>query len=290
MARGGGGGGRGPMTRDVQVSKKMSWLLRHGAEKEGLVLEGGGYVGVNDVNRNLKSLKVTFAELRSIVESNDKQRFSMIPKSEAPTESTDTPVTAETTTASVTFDIDNDDPSNFLIRANQGHSIKVEEEGLLEPISLDSELPSIVVHGTTHKAWPQIVASGGLKKMTRNHVHFASGLPAGFELLAGSNDTTSEAQKEPVISGMRNTSAVLIFIDIRKALEGGLKFWKSANGVILSDGDESGLIPLAYFARVEERKRGVGILVRDGEVVNELPEALTRGGDGGRRGGRGGRK
>lgn len=241
-------------------------------------------------NRNLKSLKVTFAELRSIVESNDKQRFSMIPKSEAPTESTDTPVTAETTTASVTFDINNDDPSNFLIRANQGHSIKVEEEGLLEPISLDSELPSIVVHGTTHKAWPQIVASGGLKKMTRNHVHFASGLPAGFELLAGSNDTTSEAQKEPVISGMRNTSAVLIFIDIRKALEGGLKFWKSANGVILSDGDESGLIPLAYFARVEERKRGVGILVRDGEVVNELPEALTRGGDGGRRGGRGGRK
>lgn len=49
MARGGGGGGRGPMTRDVQVSKKMSWLLRHGAEKEGLVLGGGGYVGVNDV-------------------------------------------------------------------------------------------------------------------------------------------------------------------------------------------------------------------------------------------------
>lgn len=126
--------------------------------------------------------------------------------------------------------------------------------------------------------------------MSRNHVHFASGLPAGFEVLEGSNDTTSEAQKEPVISGMRNTSAVLVFIDIKKALEGGLKFWKSANGVILSEGNESGLVPLAYFARVEERKRGVGILVKDGEVVNELPEALTRGGDGGRRGGRGGRR
>lgn len=241
-------------------------------------------------NRNLKSLKVTFAELRSIVESNDKQRFSMIPRSEAPKDSSEPPVAAEASTTPVTFEIDNDDPSNFLIRANQGHSIKVEEEGLLEPITLDSELPSIVVHGTTHKAWPQIVSSGGLKKMTRNHVHFASGLPAGFEILEGSSDTTSEAQKEPVISGMRNTSAVLVFIDIKKALEGGLKFWKSANGVILSEGDESGLVPLAYFARVEERKRGVGILVKDGEVVNELPEALTRGGDGGRRGGRGGRK
>ncbi|TID23999.1 tRNA 2'-phosphotransferase 1 [Venturia nashicola] len=292
MARGGGGGGRGPMTREVQVSKKMSWLLRHGAEKEGLVLGSGGYMSVHDVlqNRNLKSLKVTFAELRSIVESNDKQRFSMIPKSEVPTDLTGAPVTAEASATPIAFEMDNDDASNFLIRANQGHSIKVEEEGLLEPITLDLELPSVVVHGTSHKAWPQIVSCGGLKRMTRNHVHFASGLPAGFEILEGANDTSSEARKEPVISGMRNTSAVLIFIDIKKALEGGLKFWKSANGVILSEGNESGLVPLAYFARVEERKRGVGVLVKDGEVVNELPEALTRGGDGGRRGGRGGRK
>lgn len=49
MARGGGGSGRGPMTREVQVSKKISWLLRHGAEKEGLKLGPGGYVNVKDV-------------------------------------------------------------------------------------------------------------------------------------------------------------------------------------------------------------------------------------------------
>jgi 2'-phosphotransferase len=211
----------------------------------------------------------------------------MIPISEAPTDSSDAAVVAEASTP-ITFEADNDDPSNFLIRANQGHSIKVEEEGLLEAITLESELPATVVHGTTHRAWPQILSSGGLKKMTRNHVHFASGLPAGFEPLEGANDIQSEAQKEPVISGMRNTSSVLVFIDVKKALEGGLKFWKSANGVILSEGNGNGVVPLAYFARVEERKRGVGILMKDGEVVNELPEALTRGGDGGRRGGRGG--
>jgi len=211
----------------------------------------------------------------------------MILVSEAPTDSSDAAVVAEASTP-ITFEADNDDPSNFLIRANQGHSIKVEEEGLLEAITLESELPATVVHGTTHRAWPQILSSGGLKKMTRNHVHFASGLPAGFEPLEGANDTQSEAQKEPVISGMRNTSSVLVFIDMKKALEGGLKFWKSANGVILSEGNGNGVVPLAYFARVEERKRGVGILMKDGEVVNELPEALTRGGDGGRRGGRGG--
>lgn len=45
---GGGGGGGGGMPREKQVSKKISWLLRHGAEKEGLKLGSGGYVGVKD--------------------------------------------------------------------------------------------------------------------------------------------------------------------------------------------------------------------------------------------------
>ena len=64
---------------------------------------------------------------------------------------------------------------------------------------------------------------------------------------------------------MRNSSSVLIFIDIKRALEGGIKFWKSANGVILSEGDEKGVVPLEFFRRVEERKAGK-ILLQDGQV------------------------
>ena len=37
------------MSREVQVSKKISWLLRHGAEKEGLKLGAGGYALVSEV-------------------------------------------------------------------------------------------------------------------------------------------------------------------------------------------------------------------------------------------------
>ncbi|KAF2433187.1 phosphotransferase KptA/Tpt1 [Tothia fuscella] len=290
MARGGGGSGRAPMTREVQVSKKISWLLRHGAEKEGLKLGPGGYVNVKDVlnNRNLKSLKLSFQELRDAVTDSNKQRFSMIPISEAPQSSDATPVDDTATTSAITFEHDESDPSNYLIRANQGHSIKVEEEGLLEPITLESELPSVVVHGTDYKAWPLIVSSKGLKRMTRNHVHFASGLPAGFRSV---EDLTDDGEVvptsiEPVVSGMRHTSSILIFIDLRKALEAGFKFWKSANGVILSEGDEKGIIPIEFFLRVEERKKGLGILMKDGEVVKELPAELARGGHGGGRGGR----
>lgn len=45
----GRGGNRGPLPRDVQVSKKMSRILRHAAAEEGLTLGPGGYVSVKDL-------------------------------------------------------------------------------------------------------------------------------------------------------------------------------------------------------------------------------------------------
>lgn len=47
--RGRGRGGGGPVSREVMLSKKLSWLLRHGAEKEGLKLGHGGYVNLQEV-------------------------------------------------------------------------------------------------------------------------------------------------------------------------------------------------------------------------------------------------
>ena len=43
------GDGAGRLSREVQVSKKLSWLLRHGAEKDGLKLGPGGYANVAEV-------------------------------------------------------------------------------------------------------------------------------------------------------------------------------------------------------------------------------------------------
>lgn len=49
---------------------------------------------------------------------------------------------------------------------------------------------------------------------------------------------------------MRKSSQILIYIDVQKALDAGLKFYLSENGVVLSEGDERGFIPPAYFKRV----------------------------------------
>ena len=48
--RGGGrGGGGGQRPREEQVSRALSKLLRHQAEKEGLKLGPGGYINLGEV-------------------------------------------------------------------------------------------------------------------------------------------------------------------------------------------------------------------------------------------------
>lgn len=50
---------------------------------------------------------------------------------------------------------------------------------------------------------------------------------------------------------MRANSQVLIYIDVPKAMASGLKFELSANGVVLTTGDEKGFITPEFFERVE---------------------------------------
>lgn len=243
----------------------------------------------------MKSLKATFPEIRSIVSSNDKQRFSLIPISEAPAASSD-PNAPAPATATDSADANPDDPSAYLIRANQGHSItSVSSAELLTPLlASDPSLPATCVHGTTAAAWPAILAAGGLKPMRRNHVHLAAGLPAGFASLGDDGDAGAgekEREQPPVISGMRNSSRVLVYVDLPKALEGGVLFYRSANGVILTEGGEGGVLGVEFFKRVEDRKAGA-VVVRDGVVVGDGGVGGMKGdggqGRGGRRGGGGG--
>ncbi|OBT62642.1 hypothetical protein VE03_07514 [Pseudogymnoascus sp. 23342-1-I1] len=248
-ARGGKGRSGGGQSRDVQVSKALSKLLRHDAVKAGLELDDEGFAGVGEVlqwNR-LKSLKVTFDDILTAVSDNSKQRFALKPNPRL------TPAPSPTSTT----------PSDWLIRANQGHSIAIESSALLTPITLEADnIPPVVVHGTYYAFYPSILASGGLKKMTRNHIHFSTGLP--------------EDKAGKVVSGMRNDAEVLIYVDVRKSLEeGGTQWWVSDNGVVLSEGDGEGVVGTGVWERVEGRKKAeVGVLWEGGREVGVLPEEL----------------
>ena len=54
---------------------------------------------------------------------------------------------------------------------------------------------------------------------------------------------------------MRSSSQILIFIDVQKALDGGIKFYLSDNGVVLTAGNEKGFLPPEFFSRVETADR-----------------------------------
>lgn len=195
--------------------------------------------------QRLKSLQVTFTDVQSAVTENAKQRFSM-----KPNPSLATPPLPTST-----------EPSDWVIRANQGHSIAVDSAALLVPITLAANnVPEIVVHGTYYGNYQSILDAGGLKKMSRNHIHFSTGLPE---------------DGKGVISGMRNDAEILIYIDIRQSLEdGGMLWWLSENGVVLTEGDEKGVLSTKYWSKVEGRRQDIGVLWENGVEVAELPQSV----------------
>lgn len=125
---GGGGGGKGagdegkkkdkkPHARDprsqspeVQLSRALAYICRHGAEKEGLTVRPDGYLPLEAVlaRPRVRNIKMRPEEknkksppgqedVRAVVESNDKKRFEVTQEQEG---------------------------AAWLIRAVQGHSIK----------------------------------------------------------------------------------------------------------------------------------------------------------------------
>lgn len=124
------------------------------------------------------------------------------------------------------------------IRANQGHSIKAVQVPMAR-IDNASSIPK-VVHGTKKELWP-VISKQGLSRMKRNHIHCATGLYG-----------------DPgVISGIRKSCTLYIYIDSAKAMQDGVEFYRSENGVILTEG-VNGLLSSKYFSRVE---------TSDGEVL-----------------------
>jgi len=96
------------------------------------------------------------------------------------------------------------------IRANQGHSIEVEL--LLEPATP----PDRLYHGTVEK-FLKYIQSQGLRKMNRHHVHMSA-------------DSATAAKV-----GERRGEAIILIINSGDMSRDGFIFYRSANGVWLTD-------------------------------------------------------
>lgn len=71
--------------------------------------------------------------------------------------------------------------------------------------------------------------------MDRLHIHFTKTLPSDVDA-----------------SGIRKSCDVLIFLNIKHAMDDGIQFFLSHNGVILSPGD-NGVIKASYFEKITDR-------------------------------------
>lgn len=140
------------MSNNISItqSKYMSWVLRHGLNKVGLIPDPEGYVKLSDFLKiSDKAYNLDVQTVLTIVESCSKQRFAI------------KKIGTET-----------------FIRANQGHSKNVGHliqtdkllVKLIEPIQG-------VFHGT-YKKHMESIKTSGLNRMNRQHIHFAKSLNA----------------------------------------------------------------------------------------------------------------
>lgn len=188
---------------DVQLSKKLSYVLRHKAVNMGFNIDEAGYILLDEILNHIQFKNCTFNQIKNIVDNCDKQRFSLIKRND-----------------------------KYYIRANQGHTIRtISDDNLLTKITNPRQIP-ICIHGTYNKYLPSILRNG-LSRMSRNHIHFACG----------------ETYDKNVISGMRTSCEIKIYINTERAMNDNISFYKSENNVILSVGI-NGVIPPKYFEKI----------------------------------------
>ncbi|BEI86664.1 hypothetical protein CcaverHIS002_0700100 [Cutaneotrichosporon cavernicola] len=304
---------------DVAASKTLSYILRHGAEKEGLHIRSDGLVRLDDViaRPKLKNLKIDTEAVFRLVDENAKKRFELVfgydpsapkpkkkhvqparkkrppppgygpkatPDSGTPDSGSATPVDDVTVGVSEekkeeeewterafvnlpppessfdcpegggVADSDTGHTGHWYIRAVQGHSIKLEGTGHLESLRADvegKERAGAMVHGTRWELWEALMDKG-LSRMNRQHVHLAPALTG------------------PITP--RNNSTLLIFLDLPKLLASNIPVYAAANGVILTPGDEHGVVHKEFWRKAVHVSKGTRRVVWENGVAADRIE------------------
>lgn len=118
-----------------QISKTLSYWLRHAPETGGLTLDPSGWADLDSVRDALRGKGLDADLIEVVVADNDKQRFEL-------------------------------SPDGSQIRARQGHSVAVDLDWpVVEP-------PDLLYHGTVDR-FIESIFRDGLKPMARHHVHLS---------------------------------------------------------------------------------------------------------------------
>jgi len=212
--------GKSSESKVTQISKQLTQLLRHSGRAQGLQIRSDGFAPLRDVlnHASLVKLKATEHIVREIVRTSDKQRFGLIAED-----------------------------NQLMIRANQGHSMDgINMDELCGSPIYELRPGEVCCHGTYERHLQSIIkdglkAGGNMGQAHRKDVHFSVKRPG-----------------ETVVSGMRQSCQVVVYLDLPRAARDGLRFYRSENDVILCAGI-SGTIPPAYIESIWDIKKQVQV-------------------------------
>lgn len=204
--------------RTRELSQTLSMLLRHLAQEKGLLIDACGWVDMEHALAYVNSFDGDDALEGGFPATAEEVREVVL--------------TSDKQRFALRGPPHDSKAMVEQIRANQGHTMKCINPDFA-PLSA-AELP-LALHGTYLDAW-EIIKHEGLSRMNRNYVHLAKDLPG----------------ESGVISGMRASCKVLIWVDVAAAQRAGLNFGESENGVVLTEGP----IPPSCFSKVILRSTG----------------------------------
>ncbi|MDL2301377.1 RNA 2'-phosphotransferase [Lachnospiraceae bacterium OttesenSCG-928-D06] len=180
-----------------RLSIFISLILRHKPEVIGISLDQYGWAWVEDLIKGINERSeytIDINRLQEIVRMDAKQRYTF-----------------------------NDDATK--IRANQGHSIKVDVElQSMQP-------PEILFHGTGKKYVESILESGLISK-SRLYVHLSKDIETA------------------IVVGKRHGSPVIFEVDAGKMHREGITFYQSKNAVWLTKE-----VPVRYLKKMDGNEK-----------------------------------
>lgn len=180
----------------VEISKFLSYVLRHRPDAIGLTLDREGFVGVEDLLAALARAgrAIDRATLEEIVATSPKQRFAIV---------------------------------GDRIRANQGHSIAVD---LALPPAVP---PDRLFHGTVER-FLAAIERDGLVRGQRTHVHLSADLETARNVAARRGPRAASHGATSSRALLRG-APVILEVDARAMDREGVVFVRSENGVWLVD-------------------------------------------------------
>ena len=176
----------------IRQSKFLSLVLRHKPDAIGISLDPEGWASIEEIlEKSAANLGLSRERISEIVRDNDKQRFSI-------------------------------SEDGQYIRANQGHSIKVDLGlGSVEP-------PETLFHGTATRFLASILEQGLLPR-NRQHVHLSADIRTARKV------------------GIRHGKLALLKVGSGEMARNGHLFYQSENGVWLTDH-----VPCESIEQIEE--------------------------------------